>query len=374
MANLSTKVLIITPYRPPTIGGISTYIQTMDHELHRYGYTTRIIGFPPWLRKLENNARPRTFRFIHRISVIIFIIIGLAHIIYSRIFHKRVIISSHMTGFCLFIGVIGRVLGCNSVHTFHRYLEKRSISIEILSSKVDMIVFISKYQMLEFEKYFSIPNAKKTIIESGIDPKLYMKWTKGSRSDARKKLGLKLTEIVVLYIGRVAKEKGADTLVQAFSDLTRIRKNTILLMVGPLENGQDFYVDKIRDDIEKKKLSKRVQLIGPIPPERLAYYFNAADIFVIPSRNEAFGLSALEAMSFKLPVIAADTGGLRDIIVEGETGFFFQADNADQLINKLITLTDDDSLRNRLGNNGFIRQKKYFSTEKMILKYINIFE
>ena len=100
-----------------------------------------------------------------------------------------------------------------------------------------------------------------------------------------------------------------------------------------------------------------------------------SDIVVVPSiKPEPFGLVAIEAMSFGLPVIGTNMGGLKEIINHGETGYLFDLNSSNDFKNYLQILIDDETLRLKLGKNGRNRYKKLFQLENNLKNIKNVFD
>jgi D-inositol-3-phosphate glycosyltransferase len=148
------------------------------------------------------------------------------------------------------------------------------------------------------------------------------------KADARASVGFLPQEKVVLYVGRFDPRKGIETLVRAFAELSKKTKSSTLqvplrlVIVGGCQEGGTDADEKERIESLVKDLGIEVQttFAGRIGHERLAAYYTAADVCVIPSHYEPFGLVAIEAMACGTPVIASDVGGLKFTVVPGETG------------------------------------------------------
>jgi glycosyltransferase involved in cell wall biosynthesis len=146
----------------------------------------------------------------------------------------------------------------------------------------------------------------------------------------------------VLYAGRLSKEKGVLELVQATRGLP-----TVFVGDGPLR--------------------KRVpQARGFVPREELERLYAEAAVVACPSRREGFGVTCLEAMAYGKPVVASDVGGLRDLVVDGETGLLVPARDPAALRAALERLLGDRDLRQRLGAAGRERARERFSWERVV--------
>lgn len=144
-----------------------------------------------------------------------------------------------------------------------------------------------------------------------------------SKAHARAKLKLDSQEKVILYVGRFDERKGIETLVRAFALLKEQNLTDIKLIIvgGSSANMPDgMERNRIENIVDELGLRDSTVFVGRIGHDRLPIYYTAADVCVIPSHYEPFGLVAIEAMACGVPVVASDVGGLRFTIIPEETG------------------------------------------------------
>jgi len=141
---------------------------------------------------------------------------------------------------------------------------------------------------------------------------------------ARNTLGLK-DEKVLLFVGRIDPLKGIEQLIRAMP-LVKNSGNLRLIVVGGDENSK-AELEELNQQAAGLGIGESVTFQGLVRQEQLPYYYSAADVCVVPSYYESFGLVALEALACGTPVVAADVGDLRNIIRQGETGYVV-ADNS----------------------------------------------
>jgi D-inositol-3-phosphate glycosyltransferase len=144
------------------------------------------------------------------------------------------------------------------------------------------------------------------------------------RGAARQKLGL-TDEKILLFVGRIDPLKGIEQLIKTVPLLKNIY-NLKLIVVGGDENSK-AELEELQKQAAELNIGDSITFQGMVKQEQLPYYYSAADICVVPSYYESFGLVALESLACGTPVVAADVGDLRNIIREGETGYVV-ADNA----------------------------------------------
>lgn len=199
------------------------------------------------------------------------------------------------------------------------------------------------------------------IIPCGTDIDRYGALT---RAEARQKLGLSLEAKVVFYIGRFDPRKGIETLVRAVA-LSQFREDDNLhLIIGggsrPGEkDGQER--DRIEGIVQDLNLANLTQFPGRISNEALPYYYAAADVSVVPSHYEPFGLVAIEAMASRTPVVASDVGGLQFTVLPNGTGLLVPPKDIGGFARAIDQILADQQLREQWGQAARKRVETTFS-------------
>jgi glycosyltransferase involved in cell wall biosynthesis len=241
----------------------------------------------------------------------------------------------------------------------------------------------------------------------------------GDRAGARREFGVEDDELLLLSVGRLSKEKGHDVLIEAFANLADRLPKARLMLVGDgperaalggkseirnpksetgefRQDGQDKQ-DKSeiqnpksetrefrQDGQEGQKLKSSMSAGAARSPsfasriifaghrEDVQRLLAAADIFVLPSRYEGFGLAVVEAMAAGVPVVASRVGGVPEIIRDGIDGILVPGGDAEALAGAIATLAADASVRQRLGRAGHARSQD-FSREKMLAAYYRLY-
>lgn len=178
-------------------------------------------------------------------------------------------------------------------------------------------------------------------------------------------IGAKNTEIVIALVGRISRWKGQQLLLEAFYKLSQRHREIRLLFVGSPPPNQEIFLEDLVQKIKEYNLGSRVTVL-PFQND-IAEIWEVVDIAAVPSTEpEPFGLVALEAMLASKPVVGANHGGLKEIIVNDETGFLFEPCNVEALVVALEKLITNKSLREELGVKGYQRAVTVFSLENYV--------
>ena len=206
------------------------------------------------------------------------------------------------------------------------------------------IICVSKATEQTLKKKTSFP-LKTIVIYNGIpsQPKLHL-----SKENARQILGLSPNLFYIGFTGRLVPQKGLDILIKAISQLS----NKInLVFAGKWDNNA--YKNHINQLIKQSNVQNRTHYLGFLDNTDL--FYAAIDILGMPSKNESFGLSALEAMSFKTPVLCHAVGGLREQIIDHINGIWVKNNDINDWIDKINLLFQNQLLYNKLSTQA---QKK----------------
>jgi glycosyltransferase involved in cell wall biosynthesis len=177
----------------------------------------------------------------------------------------------------------------------------------------------------------------------------------GERSAIREQLRIAPESQVLVFVGRLARDKGIRELIAAFQILSRQFDLVDLLLVGPQEPERDPLPSEVVAEIAT---NPRIHAVGfSHHPER---YLAASDIFCLPSYREGFGSVVIEAGALGLPSVATQVYGLLDAVVEGETGLLVPAKDVGALVEALKTLLQETALRQRMGEAARRRSVQLF--------------
>jgi len=195
------------------------------------------------------------------------------------------------------------------------------------------------------------------VVPPGVD---HAYFAPGNRNQARRALGLPQSGPLLLFVGRIQPLKRADLAVRVLAALRHEGEPCWLVVVGGPSGprGQRAY-DELLTLAEELKVADRLKMVAPQPHELLSSFYRAADICLVPSRSESFGLVALEAEACGTPVVAAAVGGLTTLVESGETGFLVDDHHASAFVGPVRQILDDPLLAERLGTNSARRARGY---------------
>jgi glycogen synthase len=193
----------------------------------------------------------------------------------------------------------------------------------------------------EVTRLFDLPWHKVEVIANGID---LTRWTAPSRADrTRARRSWAPDGPLLAYAGRLEYEKGVHTLLDAIPRLRRRHRGLRVVVAG-----KGSYGDQLREQARRLRLGSSVVFAGYLSDHALAALVGAADVAVVPSLYEPFGLVALEAAALQTPVVAADTGGLHELIEPSGTGLLFSPGDASDLVRAVDAQLDDPVAARRM--------------------------
>jgi len=170
-------------------------------------------------------------------------------------------------------------------------------------------------------------------------------------------------------VSRLSHEKGIDRLIEAMPIILEKIPNTNLLIIG--DGAKRISLEK---QANKLQVNHAITWAGLQPKESLVNYYTQMDLVIIPSRFEGFGLTAIEAMSYTIPVVASNVDGLKEIIKDDNSGILTDASSPSLLANDIISLLEDNDKRNTIGINAYSRVKAVFSYNSYKKKIVNLYD
>ncbi len=214
---------------------------------------------------------------------------------------------------------------------------------EQIIAGADCLVAFSPHERDAMVRLYGADWNRVELIPCGVD---LSRFRPVDRTAARRELGLNGHK-VMLYVGRIEPLKGADLLLHAAASMESEEGVQVLVVGSDAEGSGDLErLHQLSNDLQ---LGDSVEFVGRVPQERLALYYSAADVCVVPSFYESFGLAALESMACGTPVVATRVGGLSTIVQHGRTGYLKSWRCPEAFAQSLEMIMANDDLRDSMG-------------------------
>lgn len=226
----------------------------------------------------------------------------------------------------------------------------------------DCIVVSTPAELAQLNWLYGADMSKVTVIPPGVDLDRFQPIAKAV---AKEVVGIPAGDRNILFAGRIEPLKGIDTMLRAIA-LIQERRPEAVANVSVSIVGGDPWSDDLDEEMARLQALRReldihdlVTFLGSKDQDILPYYYAAAEMVVMPSHYESFGLVALEAMASGTPVIASEVGGLAFLVRDGETGYHVPSRNPEALAEKIYTLLADDGCREEMGRQALQHARRY---------------
>ena len=214
----------------------------------------------------------------------------------------------------------------------------------LVMSDSDGIVVSTEEEKHDVISLYNASPHKVEVIPAGVNLDMF---SPVEQDYARHELGIE-EENIILYVGRIEPLKGIDILIRAVP-LLECANDLRVMIVGGNPSG-DTEMERLKTIAEELGIGDSVTFTGPVPQDRLPTYYSAADIYVLPSHAESFGLAALEAMACGTPVVVSRVGGLKTFVDNAETGYLVPWRCPEAFAQRLDMLLANPDLRDAMGN------------------------
>lgn len=267
-------------------------------------------------------------------------------------------------------GVAGHALkhdlGLPLVSTFHTLARVRAVADPATPPELrarqeretvqcsDLILASTGDEAEQLAALYGADPARVELVPPGVDHAVFHP---GDRRRARSALGLSGRR-VLLFAGRIQPLKGLDLAVRALAEL-RDPGVMLVVMGGPSGPEGSDELARVRSLVEDLAVGSQVRFVRPRPHPELAEWYRAADVCVVPSLSESFGLVALEAAACGIPVVASAVGGLCSLVVDGVTGFLVGSRDPIEWAAPIATLLADPGLAGAMGADAEARSRRY---------------
>ena len=361
------KILLLTTHLD--MGGIPVYTVNLSRYLKRAGHEPVVVSsggkLEEWLRDdgiehIRMDIRTKAefgFKVWRAIR-------GLRRIVREKnidVIHSQTRIT-HVLG-C----VLDRSTGVPHVTTCHGFFKHRRLSRRLFPCWGRDVIAISKSVQAHLINDFKVSPEHVSHVYNGIDVSGYLQGCPARDRDLFLKIGLKEGVPVIGMIGRLSEVKGHRYLIEAFGELISRGDQAQLLIVGSGPHGE-----RLKELVSSQGLADRIFFSEG--GEALSRYLGLVDIYCIPSVDEGFGLSLVEAMASGRPCIASKVGGLAEIVSDGEDGILVPPCDPKAILSAVELLLREEPLRRRLAAAAREKAIKNFSIEESVANTVKVYE
>ncbi|MDD5558816.1 glycosyltransferase [Candidatus Methylomirabilis sp.] len=375
------KIGFFTCNASPLLNGLAVSIQQFALHMRRLGH--RVFIFAPRYPDCPD-VEPDTYRFPslrvpthHRYAVPIpAVAVGL-HRLIARL-GLQVIHTHHPFLVGPYAYRLARRLRVPCVFTYHTLYEHYAHYLPVVSpmaarvaearshafaNRADLVIAPTSGVQERLRRHgVTVPIE---VIPTGIEPP---EESKESKAQIRRRLGVPEDNgPVLLYVGRLAREKNLGLLLRAIHAAVRVVPNLTLLVVG--EGDDERSLQRLAAHLE---IADRVHFVGPVPHQTVGCWYQAADLFVFPSVSETQGLVVLEAMAHGLPVLAVRSVGTSDFIIDGVNGALAD-DTEGDFVQRLLTLLCNGASLHRYAEQGRVSAMK-LTAEASAVRLLEVYE
>jgi glycosyltransferase involved in cell wall biosynthesis len=372
------KILFVTS---KSLGGSGKYISSLATALREKGYHCELI-YPP-TGVTQDAEIEAAFPTVHHFAVgpgfspvrIVKNMLQVRKLVAQNNFDW---VHTH-TSLGALVGKLGARLAPKKVAvgaTLHAYAADEFTPVpqkwfywmieRFLDLLTDAYVAPSHY-MVEYGKRIRVIDPKKaTVIHNSLPLKPPSSSLALARATKRESLGFAADEIIFLFCGRLEEQKGVDTLIAGFAKVpAELRSRLVICGLGEDER-------KLKQLAVSLNIDSRIHWAGwqsDVEP-----FYAMADVYVMPSRWESFGLVFLEAMNFSLPVVSTRTQAIPEVVDDHKTGLLCENGDVLALAANMTLLATDAELRRRMGKAGQRRLMEHFTFERFVEDHIGWYE
>ena len=218
----------------------------------------------------------------------------------------------------------------------------------------DMVLANTRVESEDLQRLYGADPSRIEEVPLGVDHAFF---SPGSRAGARAALKLG-SEPLLLYVGRIQPLKGTDLAVATLAAM-KTKNATLMVVGGPSGADGQVEVDRVHQLARDLGVADRIRWVEPQPHHLLSTYYRAADVCIVPSRSESFGLVALEAGACGSPVVASNVGGLQTIVDQESTGYLVDGRDPAAWAHRVDAILADTRLAEGMGFNAALRSQRY---------------
>jgi glycosyltransferase involved in cell wall biosynthesis len=375
------KILQVSPYYPPRVGGIPYVVEALSKTLVKAGHKVSVYtSNVPKSKRRENANGVEIFRLFCPLIILnnpvlpgLFskMLLGerfdVVHIHgYPHLSSNSVTLCRAFRNYPLVLTSHGALLNYKGVKGVCETIYHKSLGKWMLRT-VDKVIALSPSQAAILVSLGADPD-KIVTIPNGIE--LDRVNPKADTKAFRDNYGLG-KQRVILFAGSLLPRKGVDCLIRA---MKYVKTRSLLLVVGGELIGHGGYKQTLERVVEENGLENEVLFVGPLGREELAHAYLTADLFVLPSLAEGLPLVVLEAMAYGKCVIATDIPGNADVIKHGENGSLFQPGNSLELAERIDFLLGNEAELRRLGANARREIEEHYRWETTLERTLAVYK
>ncbi len=376
------KAALFTNEFPPYIyGGAGVHVdylskalaKLIEVEVRAFGDqnqqsgTLRAIGFPGW-DLLKNSDQPFA-KVLQTLAV---------NLAFNNQSLQADIVHCH-TWYTFFAGFLAKslysiplIVTMHSLEPLRPWKEEQLATGYALSSWIertgvlaaDRIVAVSEEMKQDILKYYQVPAERVVVIHNGVDLEQYQPIADRSYLDQKG-----ITQPYLLFVGRISRQKGIFQLLDAMAQLQDVNVKLVLCASAPDTPGLEAEL--------RAQVGANPQIIWineMVPKPQVIQLYSHASIFVCPSVYEPFGIINLEAMACQAPVVASRVGGIKEVVVDGETGLLVPPDHPRELAAAIRRLLNETGLREQFRAQGRKRVEQLFSWQAIARRTVTLYE
>jgi len=349
------KILFISHTYPPIVGGVESQNYELYTWLSKITETKLIANKKRWMIPFFlPYASIRALFSVRKYDTVLLGSCILANVAWLiKIFSKKPVIAV-----------------AHGLDLTYKNPVYQKLWVSFFIKKIDKFVCVGQ-ETVKIGKEKGIPENKLVFIPNAIDTEKFFKPHPREKLESIIKENTNKNKFI-LTSGRLAKRKGVAWFIR--NVMPKLPENIFYIVAG---DGNDK--KNIESAINETNLSSRVKMLGYVPDEVRDVLFNTCDLFVQPNIKisgdmEGFGISVIEAVSCKIPVLASDLEGLKDAIKDGEDGFLLPPGDTEAWVKKINELLSDDNFRKEFGAKARQYVINNFTWEKISKKYLEEIE
>lgn len=374
-------------YPPRIIGGLARVVAELSKQMVRYGWEVHVVtaDHPGTLEhevmdgvhvhrvKTQTDPTPDFLTWVNRLNF------GLLHYAIRLHVHSPFsVVHAHdwmvadagwvmKMGFGLPLVATMHATESGRMHGIHTELQRYIHQMEWrLTYEAWEVIVNSHHMYSELQQLFSVPANKIVVIPNGTDPDQFDFDFDPAPVRAR---WAAPQEKIVLFVGRMVREKGVHVLLEAAPKILARHPETIFVLVGT-----GYYIDDLKRQAEYLGIAGKVKFLGYVSDDDLLRTYRACDVVAIPSLYEPFGIVALEGMAARVPVVSSDAGGLTDFVENWETGMTTYAGSADSLAWGVNQVLDNPDLAEKLRQTAYDKVNTIYNWRVIAKRTLEVYE